>query len=1264
MKLLNSINFFDGFKSVLESYALRFEKIKTDASSRNKEIDEEKKRNISFFSEEMFRIEENNTAKKRQAEQKDNEKRREYDDEMDRISEEEKESNDKYDLKIENIKHTAKSISKKIESNIELLDKTILVLRNFFGLEYGTSYKNASVFNFQKELKPVFAINKNNTYYWYKKYKYVFGETSVDYLHDAFERIGADVNKMLYNDLYEKNVITEKGIVEVVEMIFSEIYYANQCDLKRKTKRSKEKKEHIENAVYLYVQMICAKNKYNEMKGSIFENIDKQAKGEIEKIKKEKEEKAESIKSKKRDYTSSLYLDLSRLRQEYLESLDRYNQEKDEAVRKIEQEREDNNIKAQKAREETAAELREALISYLDNCLTNVVVGLDASPISVKEFVALNSYYASNCDVTPFKTPDNYRTFMCCGSLRYEYTKVSSFRCHGQLINTARDVLYEYFRGISGSLFKLDDDGITIPYVIDFTFFNGICFDYPSDKYNMAKCACQSLMFHMFTDTKAASLYYTMIDSKLPSGFFSVFNSFKGVNPRSNIILNNNKIFNNELDISDVLNEHSNALSNISSDFAFESIVQYNRHMEARKRPINVIFITDFNNDALLNTSYEHIKNIVKGTKCGYSCVFMKNEDTDNIFSSTLNSIGFDGITVQYIDSYKYKVKDTDYIMDFLSLPDPDTISAVGRDVYNCFSLSTADTVDFLKRAKSISKIENAYERISVDGCMLDKNNSPVSYELNDTYLHGLIVGDSGFGKTRLIHAIIAGIMNKYSPESVRINILDYKDSALAASEYTKMNLPHMGVISNITSRALGLNFLKYIDKQMEERTEVFKQTGANIDKYSTYMPWAIEQKMRGRDVKLFPREVIFIDEIQVLIGQDDEISKLCNGIINKIITQGRASGIHLIISTQWIHNLTKTLDIQSINSGIQNMVLLYSKNGYGELNVNPSMLSSVTSVGQAIYILDKNQSVVDVALIDGEGETDFLKNIENTYQLSNTPCNTVVLRKSIEEGATSDFARFYNGEYDKVDFSDLPITIGESIDFKEPFKIVPKKGNLINFMMISRDSEAKSSVSATIILSLLAKIYKSKNEFGEERKARIIYADFANNAKIVYSTINDALSKSKNNVLRYYDSFEALDGDDSNINKELSELYGTSTEIYLFINDIGEGMKNPEINKLFKIINEGVKVNLFVFGDCSEDLAAFELDSHNKKTNFSRAVYRGTDADYAYMVGSLDDDDLNKRGEVMFCRAFDMQNHEVVPFAYKGENIWVKNFIFKLLGE
>lgn len=900
-----------------------------------------------------------------------------------------------------------------------------------------------------------------------------------------------------------------------------------------------------------------------------------------------------------------------------------------------------------------SADLKSDLENYFDTCLNGVRVGIPEHGISIKEFMRLSPRFETYSRPESYRTPEEYCTFVCVGGIRYVYGADPSVRGHSPLITTVKGFLEEYFDGVIGGCFGTDKNQLIIPYVIDFTFFRGICFDYPGANYESVSNTCRSLMFHMLTDTRASSVNYTMIDTKDPTGFFSIFNSFMSSDPKTGAVFNN-KIYNTVESIDSTVENIRNSVEASSGAFQFTNIIDRNRGAMTRKIPSNVIFVTDIlNKDRLSSKTYTYLKRIISETRMGYSLVFMKNRES----GIALPDIAFGGTVLEYAGDYAFKVKDTPYAVGFVPLPDSEVVRTAGGRVSACIKESEEDTIELTSIMKGRSAVEDAYEGIWVD-FMINNNNNSESFTLNDTLLNCLVMGDPGMGKTRFLHSAVASIMNKYSPKSVRINFLDFKKGSLGTDVYTVRRLPHIGIISNVPNRVLGLNLLEYIDKQLDERANKMKavlrstNNRVAIDKYSAYVPYMKKNDMTDT-LEEFPREIVILDEVQVLIGNDDEISRRCIKAINNIFCIGRAYGYHLILTTQWVHNVINALGVNNLNAGLQNKVLFYSGDGYEGLKINQEMMAGVHNKGQALYRHGDSECVVDIPLIEDNSEGEFLEKIENAYMNSDVPCTTKLIRNEINGGTQSVFARF--AEVDTKEFSKMPVILGESMLFEDEYALTPNVNTgTYQFLMVS-DDEAKNSVSMTLLICLLSRIMSDPDS-----KARILFADFGNNSEYAQK-IGEILGED-NGVFIYKNAFTAA----STIQSEFNQLHENAdgSELYLFVSNTGNANNNNDfINSIMAMQTYKLKVHLFLFAYRYSDITTFSTNTGFKMDYFTRAIFNGDQADYNGAIANYENY-KHLVGEILMCYGSDNKYHQIFPFDYHENGEWLKNYLEKLLRE
>lgn len=160
---------------------------------------------------------------------------------------------------------------------------------------------------------------------------------------------------------------------------------------------------------------------------------------------------------------------------------------------------------------------------------------------------------------------------------------------------------------------------------------------------------------------------------------------------------------------------------------------------------------------------------------------------------------------------------------------------------------------------------------------------------------HALIAGQTGAGKSTLLHTLIMSTLISYSPDEVQMYLLDFKEG-VEFSAYTRYRLPSLRVVAINSEREFGLTVLKELCTELETRTKHFTRYGvSDINGY-----------VKLSDVPKVPKLLLIFDEVQELFrsrSESDSISSECLSCLNKLVMQGRAMGIHVILACQDFHN-------------------------------------------------------------------------------------------------------------------------------------------------------------------------------------------------------------------------------------------------------------------------------------------------------------------------------------------------------------------------
>ncbi|HVS40339.1 MAG TPA: FtsK/SpoIIIE domain-containing protein, partial [Gemmataceae bacterium] len=179
------------------------------------------------------------------------------------------------------------------------------------------------------------------------------------------------------------------------------------------------------------------------------------------------------------------------------------------------------------------------------------------------------------------------------------------------------------------------------------------------------------------------------------------------------------------------------------------------------------------------------------------------------------------------------------------------------------------------------------------------------------TAQHVVIAGKTGSGKSTLLHALITNLALLYSPDEVELYLVDFK-KGVEFKAYAVHSLPHARVIAVESEREFGLSVLQRLDAEMKSRGERFRATGAqDLKAYREAEPTARA-----------PRILLIVDEFQEFFTEDDRIAQDAAQLLDRLVRQGRAFGLHVLLGSQTLggaYSLARaTVDQMAIRIALQ----------------------------------------------------------------------------------------------------------------------------------------------------------------------------------------------------------------------------------------------------------------------------------------------------------------------------------------------------------
>ncbi len=188
-----------------------------------------------------------------------------------------------------------------------------------------------------------------------------------------------------------------------------------------------------------------------------------------------------------------------------------------------------------------------------------------------------------------------------------------------------------------------------------------------------------------------------------------------------------------------------------------------------------------------------------------------------------------------------------------------------------------------------------------------DISGNPVITEMGKTP-HMLVAGTTGSGKSVAVNSMILSMLLKYTPEQLRLILIDPKQLELA--NYN--DIPHL-LTPVVTDMKDAVNALNWCVNEMERRYKLMsflkirkladynRKVEEAIDNGEdlidpTWKPGDSATQERAPRLQPLPSIVIVADEFADMIMQ---VGKKAEEMITRLAQKSRAAGIHLLLATQ-----------------------------------------------------------------------------------------------------------------------------------------------------------------------------------------------------------------------------------------------------------------------------------------------------------------------------------------------------------------------------
>jgi energy-coupling factor transporter ATP-binding protein EcfA2 len=342
------------------------------------------------------------------------------------------------------------------------------------------------------------------------------------------------------------------------------------------------------------------------------------------------------------------------------------------------------------------------------------------------------------------------------------------------------------------------------------------------------------------------------------------------------------------------------------------------------------------------------------------------------------------------------------------------------------------------------------------------------------TSQHVLIAGKTGSGKSSLLHALITNLALNYSPDEVEVYLIDFK-KGVEFKKYATHTLAHARVVAIESEREFGLSVMQRLDAELRYRGESFRAVG--VQDIETYRNSAPDRPM--------PRILLIVDEFQEFFVEDDKVAQEASLLLDRLVRQGRAFGIHVILGSQTLagaYSLARsTVGQMAVRIALQ----CSDADAHLILSEENSAARLLTRPGEAIYndangLVEGNQPF-QVAWIS---ESDRDKYLERVYQLESLRGYRRRAPQVVFEGSAPAEVGGNHLLGDLLSASDWPqqltafkAWLGEPVAITEPTHVVVRPQSGANVLVIGQNETAARATLTTAVISLAAQHPPSSTE-------------------------------------------------------------------------------------------------------------------------------------------------------------------------------------------
>ena len=617
---------------------------------------------------------------------------------------------------------------------------------------------------------------------------------------------------------------------------------------------------------------------------------------------------------------------------------------------------------------------------------------------------------------------------------------------------------------------------VRLPALLELPDHGSLLLEYPREGRQQAIDTLRAVMLRLFLSFPPGQARFTILD---PVGLGESFAGFMHAGDYMEPLIGS-RIWTEPAQIQEQLEDLTQHMETVIQKYLrneFETIEEYNQQAGELAEPYRFLVIADFPTN-FSEESARRLSSIVhSGPRCGVHTLIAYDTRADFPSGVDIHDITAGSVHLRY-EKGQYIWQDAIFRQYPVALdrpPDEETLTRTMHVIGKAGVESSRVEVPFAAIAPAEDQYWSLDSREELRVPLGRTGATRLQYLLlgRGVAQHLLIAGKTGSGKSTLLHVMVTNLALWYSPDDVEVYLIDFKQG-VEFKTYATHDLPHGRAVAIESDREFGLSILRRLDAEMTRRGDIFREAG--VQDIATY------RKTTGTKM---PRTVLIVDEFQVFFADDDKLAQDAAVLLEQLVRQGRAFGIHVVLGSQTlggVFGLTRsTIGQMAVRIALQcseadSQLILDDENVAARLLSRP---------GEAIYndvggSVAGNSPFQTAWLPDSQRDKYLSRLRELQRDRPDTHERLIVFEGSVPADITQNrqLAASLDGTGRRREVSVPRIWLGAPVTIKEPTAVALRRQSGANLLMIGQRDDVAMNLMNAAVVSLAAQLPASSSQF------------------------------------------------------------------------------------------------------------------------------------------------------------------------------------------